>query len=55
MAIFLCLGAGMLLLAFWGGRADAVRLASVEVWLSQSITETQLPGMRLLVAVSRTS
>jgi hypothetical protein len=55
MAIFLCLGAGMLLLTFWGGRADAVRLASVEVWLSQSITETQLPGMRLLVAVSRTS
>ena len=37
MAIFLCLGAGMLLLAFWGGRAVADRLASVEDWLSQTM------------------
>jgi hypothetical protein len=29
MATFLCLGAGMLLLAFGGGRVDAERLASV--------------------------
>jgi hypothetical protein len=55
MAIFLCLGAGMLLLAFWGGRAVAVRLASVEVWSSQCSTGTQLPGVRLLLAVSRRS
>lgn len=30
MAIFLCLGAGMVLLAFWGGRAVADLLASVK-------------------------
>jgi len=40
MATFLCLGAGILLLAFWGGRVEADRLASVEVWLSQSSAET---------------
>jgi hypothetical protein len=40
MAIFLCLGAGILLLAFWGGRVEAERLASVKVWLSQSTAET---------------
>jgi hypothetical protein len=52
MATFLCLGAGMLLRAFWGGRVEADRLASGRVGLSQSAAETSLPGMRLLLAFS---
>lgn len=46
MAIFLCFGgAGILLvvvLAFGGGREVAERLASVEVWRSQSTAGTDL-------------
>jgi hypothetical protein len=52
MANFLCLGAGILLLAFWGVLAEAERLASVEDLQPQSNAETQLPGVRFTLRIS---